>query len=144
MQAAAAVTATAPRLSIEALRSALLWLMGFAGAFVFIEPSPYEIVGVVAIAIVALTGLALRAPLVPMPVRRPPRSDDSSCRIVAPEGRKAPSLLPLIGPTEGARRGLCETPRNARLESASHVRSLSAQTIFRRLRGPICGVALTI
>ncbi len=36
------------------LRGALLWLMGFAGAFVFIEPSPYEIV-------VAARDRALRA-----------------------------------------------------------------------------------
>jgi hypothetical protein len=55
-----------PRLSIEALRGALLWLMGFAGAFVFIEPSPYEIVGALAITIFVLTGLTLRAPLVPL------------------------------------------------------------------------------
>jgi len=39
---------------------------GFASAFVFIEPSPYEIVGALAIAIFALTGLKLRAPLVPL------------------------------------------------------------------------------
>src|SRR6266849_2464392 len=50
----------------ESLRGLLLWLMGFAGAFVFIEPSPYEIVGALAIAIFALTGLKLRAPLVPL------------------------------------------------------------------------------
>src|SRR5262245_29266560 len=67
MQNAAAIPAsTTPRLSIETLRGTLLWLMGFAGAFVFIEPSPYEIVGVLAIAIFALTGLKLRAPLVPL------------------------------------------------------------------------------
>ena len=35
----------APRLSpIERLRGALLWLIGLSGAFVFIEPSPYEFV----------------------------------------------------------------------------------------------------
>jgi hypothetical protein len=44
----------------------LLWLMGFAGAFVFIEPSPYEVLGVLAIAVFAVTGLTLRAPLVPL------------------------------------------------------------------------------
>ena len=38
-----------PRLSIENAARSLLWLMGFAGAFVFIEPSPYEIVGALAI-----------------------------------------------------------------------------------------------
>src|SRR5262245_47400317 len=66
MANAAALTVASPRVSIETLRGALLWLMGFAGAFVFIEPSPYEIVGALAIAIFALTGLKLRAPLVPL------------------------------------------------------------------------------
>ena len=45
--AAPATTLAGPRIAIESLRLFLLWLMGFAGAFVFIEPSPYEIVGVV-------------------------------------------------------------------------------------------------
>jgi len=40
--------------------------MGFAGAFVFIEPSPYEVLGVLAIAVFTVTGLTLRAPLVPL------------------------------------------------------------------------------
>ena len=40
--------------------------MGFAGAFVFIEPSPYEIVGLLAIFLFAVTGLTLRAALVPL------------------------------------------------------------------------------
>jgi len=66
MQTTAAVTVAAPRLAIETLRGVLLWLMGFAGAFVFIEPSPYEVTGIIAIAIFALTGLALRAALVPL------------------------------------------------------------------------------
>ena len=57
MTNAAAAMVASPRLSIETLRGLLLWLMGFAGAFVFIEPSPYEIVGALAIAIFALTGL---------------------------------------------------------------------------------------
>jgi hypothetical protein len=66
MAHAAAVTVASSRLSIETLRGTLLWLMGFAGAFVFIEPSPYEIMGALAIALFALTGLTLRAPLVPL------------------------------------------------------------------------------
>src|SRR5215467_10037381 len=66
MTTTVAATIASPRISIETLRGALLWLMGFAGAFVFIEPSPYEIVGALAIAIFALTGLKLRAPLVPL------------------------------------------------------------------------------
>ena len=40
--------------------------MGIAGAFVFIEPSPYEIVGVIAIFLFALTGLTLRPSLMPL------------------------------------------------------------------------------
>jgi O-antigen ligase len=66
MPNAAAVTVFSPRLSLETLRGTLLWLMGFAGAFVFIEPSPYEIVGILAITIFAVTGLTLRATLVPL------------------------------------------------------------------------------
>jgi O-antigen ligase len=66
MTNATAATVAAPRISVEALRGALLWLMGLAGAFVFIEPSPYEIVGTLAIAIFAVTGLSLRAALVPL------------------------------------------------------------------------------
>jgi hypothetical protein len=66
MTHAATAAVASPRLSIETLRGTLLWLMGFAGAFVFIEPSPYEIVGALAIALFGLTGLKLRAPLVPL------------------------------------------------------------------------------
>jgi O-antigen ligase len=64
--AAPATTYAGPRIAIESLRLALLWLMAFAGAFVFIEPSPYEIVGVVAIFLFTLTGLTLRPSLVPL------------------------------------------------------------------------------
>ena len=64
--AAPATTLAGPRIAIESLRLFLLWLMGFAGAFVFIEPSPYEIVGVLAIFLFTLTGLTLRASLVPL------------------------------------------------------------------------------
>jgi O-antigen ligase len=66
MTNAAAATVASPRLSLETLRAMLLWLMGFAGAFVFIEPSPYEVLGVLAITVFAVTGLTLRAPLVPL------------------------------------------------------------------------------
>jgi O-Antigen ligase len=69
MSAAAAAPGTAlagPRIAIESLRLGLLWLMGFAGAFVFIEPSPYEIVGALAIFLFTLTGLTLRPQLVPL------------------------------------------------------------------------------
>jgi hypothetical protein len=56
----------APRIATEKLRAALLWLIGCAGAFVFIEPSPYEIVGVVTIFLFCLTGLSLRSGLAPL------------------------------------------------------------------------------
>jgi hypothetical protein len=52
--------------STESMRGFLLWLMGFAGAFVFIEPSPYEIVGLTSIFLFGLTGLSLRGALMPL------------------------------------------------------------------------------
>jgi hypothetical protein len=55
-----------PRIAVESLRAGLLWLMGFAGGFVFIEPSPYEIMGLLAIFIFAATGLSFRASLLPL------------------------------------------------------------------------------
>src|SRR5215470_5180357 len=55
-----------PRLATERLRSVLLWLIGFSGAFVFIEPSPYEYIGVITIVLFAATGLSLRAQLAPL------------------------------------------------------------------------------
>jgi hypothetical protein len=61
-----AAAAASPRLSREALRRTLLWLMGFSGAFVFLEPSPYEVVGLLTIVIFALTGLTLRPALAPL------------------------------------------------------------------------------
>src|SRR5947207_575851 len=63
---AAAPTIPAPRLATESLRALLLWLMGVAGAFVFLEPSPYEVVGVVAILLFGITGLSMRPALVPL------------------------------------------------------------------------------
>jgi hypothetical protein len=54
------------RVSTESLRGLLLWLIGFSGAFVFIEPSPYEIVGVITIVLFALSGLSLRPAIVPL------------------------------------------------------------------------------
>jgi O-antigen ligase len=58
----------APRLSasLEALRRALLWLTGIAGAFVFMEPSPYEVMSLIAILAFALTGLTLSPALLPL------------------------------------------------------------------------------
>src|SRR5437868_4472529 len=58
----------APRLhrSMERLRGALLWLTGFCGAFVFMEPSPYEVAAVLVISTFLLTGLTLRPALMPL------------------------------------------------------------------------------
>lgn len=60
--------ASAPtlRMSRETLRGSLLWLTAVAGAFVFIEPSPYEIVSLLAIVVFAVTGLSLRPSLMPL------------------------------------------------------------------------------
>ena len=60
--------AYAPRLvtSVERLRCGLLWLTGFSGAFVFVEPSPYEIASLLTIITFALTGLTLRPAIMPM------------------------------------------------------------------------------
>ena len=58
----------APRLfrSVERMRGALLWLTGFAGAIVFMEPSPYEVASLLTIIVFAMTGLALRPALMPL------------------------------------------------------------------------------
>jgi len=52
--------------SVERLRGALLWLTGFAGAVVFMEPSPYEVASLLTIIVFALTGLTLRPALMPL------------------------------------------------------------------------------
>lgn len=54
------------RTSIERFRGALLWLTGFAGAFVFMEPSPYEVASLLAIIVFCVTGLSLRPALMPL------------------------------------------------------------------------------
>ena len=54
--------------SVERLRGALLWLTGFAGVFVFVEPSPYEITSLLTIFVFVCTGLALRPALMPLVV----------------------------------------------------------------------------
>lgn len=54
------------RISVERLRTGLLWLTGFSGAFVFIEPSPYEYASLLALFVFAATGLALRAGVLPL------------------------------------------------------------------------------
>jgi hypothetical protein len=63
---AATDVAAGPRLHVESLRALLLWLMAFAGGFVFIEPGPYEVVGAATLFVFAVTGLALRPVLAPL------------------------------------------------------------------------------
>jgi O-antigen ligase len=50
----------------EKLRALMLWLMGFASAFVFIEPSPYEIVALASMFVLGVAGLRLQAALMPL------------------------------------------------------------------------------
>src|SRR6202163_2767648 len=54
----------APR--VLALQRALVWLVGAAGAIVFIEPSPYELVTLAAAVIFFATGLRLRLVFMPL------------------------------------------------------------------------------
>ncbi len=54
------------RISVERLRTGLLWLTGFSGAFVFIEPSPYEYASLLALLVFTATGLVLRAGVLPL------------------------------------------------------------------------------
>jgi hypothetical protein len=56
------------RISTERLRCLLLWLTGASGAIVFIEPSPYEVVSFLSLAIFAIGGLTLSAALMPLSV----------------------------------------------------------------------------
>src|SRR5437016_14075962 len=51
---------------VLALQRALVWLVGASGAIVFIEPSPYEIVTLLATVTFFATGLRLRLALMPM------------------------------------------------------------------------------
>src|SRR5471030_225401 len=51
---------------VIALQRALVWLVGASGAIVFIEPSPYELVTLVAAVIFIATGLRLRLVFMPL------------------------------------------------------------------------------
>jgi len=51
---------------VLALQRALVWLVGASGAVVFIEPSPYEIMTLLAAVIFFATGLRLRLALMPL------------------------------------------------------------------------------
>jgi len=56
---------TAPP-GVAALQRALLWSMGFGGAIVFIEPSPYEIAIIAAMVVFFAAGLRMRLAFVPL------------------------------------------------------------------------------
>src|SRR5262249_38412634 len=58
----------APRLqsSVEALRGALLWLTGLFGAFVFMEPSLYELASLLAMVVFVASSLTLTTALMPL------------------------------------------------------------------------------
>jgi hypothetical protein len=68
MTTAVYASTAAPSLSrsVERLRGALLWLTGFAGAIVFMEPSPYEVTSLLTIMVFAVTGLTMRPALMPL------------------------------------------------------------------------------
>ena len=51
---------------VLALQRALVWLIGASGAIVFIEPSPYEAVTLVAIVLFFATGMRLRLVFMPL------------------------------------------------------------------------------
>jgi hypothetical protein len=53
---------------IAGLQRAVLWLVGFGGAIVLIEPSPYELMSFLALAVFAVSGLTLSPKLMPLPV----------------------------------------------------------------------------
>jgi O-antigen ligase len=55
-----------PARAIERLRYLLLWMTGFSGAFVFTEPSPYEVFASAAIFVFFASGLALRRGHIPL------------------------------------------------------------------------------
>jgi hypothetical protein len=66
MPLSAARPSPALTVPVERLRGLMLWLMGFAGAFVFIEPSPYEIMGLAGVVLIGVSGLSLRSALMPL------------------------------------------------------------------------------
>src|ERR1700723_2915535 len=55
---------SAPR--VIALQRALVWLVGASGAIVFIEPSPYELVTLVAAVLFFATGVRLKLVFIPL------------------------------------------------------------------------------
>jgi hypothetical protein len=52
--------------AVAVLQHGLLWLIGFGGAIVFIEPSPYEIASLTAMVVFFATGLRMRLVFIPL------------------------------------------------------------------------------
>lgn len=65
---AAGVPARHLVLDVDGLRHAILWLMIFGGSVVMIQPSPYEIFGIAAMFVWAVTGLRFRREMVPITI----------------------------------------------------------------------------
>ncbi len=65
-QYAATENVAGPRIATESVRAVLLWLMAFAGGFVFIEPGPYEFVGLATMFLFTVLGLSMRPALAPL------------------------------------------------------------------------------
>ncbi len=55
-----------PARTVERLRHLMLWMMAFGGAFVFAEPSPYEVFGAAAMFVFFASGLPLRRGHIPL------------------------------------------------------------------------------
>src|SRR6516225_9224145 len=51
---------------VLALQRALVWLVGASSAVVFIEPSPYELVTLIAVVLFFATGMRLRLVFIPL------------------------------------------------------------------------------
>ena len=62
----AAAGALPAALAVARLRRIMLWLAAFAGGFVFVEPSPYEIVALAALVVFFASGLPLRPGHLPL------------------------------------------------------------------------------
>jgi hypothetical protein len=57
-------TATPP--NVVAIQRGLMWLVGASGAIVFVEPSPYELMTLIAVVFFFATGLRMRPAFIPL------------------------------------------------------------------------------
>ena len=64
----AQTTAAGLSIPIERLRCALLWLTGAVSSIVFIEPSPYEVMSFLTIAVFVIGGMTVQPAIVPLGV----------------------------------------------------------------------------